>query len=355
MRFGTGIFCALAMLAQPEPAQLTISGDKQWTDTGIDLVAGETLRIEASGTLKYPGKKQGDKAREAGPNGLPKQGLDLVRVMPAPDAGQGALIARLGNRDSARPMLVGAKKEIVVTVSGRLMLGVNQNDRDKAEGSYNVKIERVPPKQTEAKAVEVPVFPQDMLEKIPRRVSDAQGTEGDLTNFVVIGAKDKVQAALKAAGWVVVDKDSKQALLASILASLNKQAYVTMPMSELMLFGRGQDFGYAQGDPLTVVAARHHFRIWKAPFDLEGREVWVGAGTHDIGFDRDQRNNKVTHKIDPDVDQERDYIGQSMSESGLVLKLDYMTAAGAIKSAKTAHGEEFHSDGRTLLIYLKPD
>ena len=113
MRFGTGIFCALAMLAQPEPAQLTISGDKQWTDTGIDLVAGETLRIEASGTLKYPGKKQGDKAREAGPNGLPKQWLDLVRVMPAPDAGQGALIARLGNRDSARPMLVGARKEIL--------------------------------------------------------------------------------------------------------------------------------------------------------------------------------------------------------------------------------------------------
>ena len=34
-------------------------------------------------------------------------------------------------------------------------------------------------------------------------------------------------------------------------------------------------------------------------------DVWVGAGTHDIGFEKDQRNGKVTHKIDPAVDGER--------------------------------------------------
>src|SRR5258708_29559118 len=128
-----------------------------------------------------------------------------------------------------------------------------------------------------------------------------------------------------------------------------------MPMSELQLFGRAQDFGYAQADPLRVVASRHHFRIWKAPFDLQGQTVWAGAGTHDIGFDRDQRNGKLTHKIDPDVDGERDYIRDSLGQTGLVAKTDYMTPSDPILTAKTAHGEEFHSDGRTLIVYLTPD
>jgi hypothetical protein len=164
-----------------------------------------------------------------------------------------------------------------------------------------------------------------------------------------------MQAALKAAGWVTVDKSVKDTFLRGALATFSKQAYVTIPMSELNLFGRSQDFGYAQADPVRVVASRHHFRIWKAPFALEGQTVWAGAGTHDIGFDRDQRNNKITHKIDPEVDKERDYIGKTMEESGMVAKLDYMTPANPVTEAKTAHGEAFHSDGRTLLVYLQPD
>jgi hypothetical protein len=123
-------------------------------------------------------------------------------------------------------------------------------------------------------------------------------------------------------------------------------------MSELMLFDRVQDFGYAQADPFQVVASRHHFRIWKAPFQLQGQDVWAGAGMHDIGFDRDQRTNGVTHKIDPDSDNERDYIRDSLSQSGMVLKTGYITPTGPITNATTATGSAYTSDGRTLLVYL---
>jgi hypothetical protein len=126
-------------------------------------------------------------------------------------------------------------------------------------------------------------------------------------------------------------------------------------MSELELFGRVQDFGYAQGDPLLVVAARHHFRIWRAPFTDGGETVWVGAGTHDIGFEKDQRNGHLTHKIDPVTDGERDYIGQSFAQSGMVVKEEYLTSMHAIKEAHTATGGGFTSDGHTLVIYLQSD
>ena len=44
--------------------------------------------------------------------------------------------------------------------------------------------------------------------------------------------------------------------------------------------------------------------------------MWAGAGTHDIGFERDQRNNGITHKIDPATHGERDYIRDSLADTG---------------------------------------
>jgi hypothetical protein len=140
-----------------------------------------------------------------------------------------------------------------------------------------------------------------------------------------------------------------------VLAVLDKRAYLALPMSELMLFGRAQDHGMAHADPIQVVAERHHFRIWKAPFQVDGQEIWVGAGTHDVGFDRDQRKkNGITHKIDPDVDKERDFIGKSLEETGLIAKLSYVTPSQPSKEAVTATGASFHSDGRLLEIHLIP-
>jgi len=62
-----------------------------------------------------------------------------------------------------------------------------------------------------------------------------------------------------------------------------------------------------------VVASRHHCRIWKAAFTWNGQPVWIGAGTHDIGFEKDQRSGKVTHKIDPAVDGEPRFIQRHAS------------------------------------------
>jgi len=164
-----------------------------------------------------------------------------------------------------------------------------------------------------------------------------------------------VLSALEAAGWVQVDRENRDAMLSTIMATLSKQAYLKLPMSQLMLFGRVQDYGMAHAEPIAVVARRHHFRIWKAPFQVDGQELWVGAGTHDIGFDKDQRNGNITHKIDPDVDLEREFIGQSLNETGQVAKLSYVTPSKPNKTSKTAHGEEYHSDGRLLVIHMMPD
>ncbi len=329
-----------------------VSGDSQWTDTRIDLKAGDKLRIEAEGSLQYPNEPP------CGPEGLKRNWRDMIRILPLNEAGRGALIGRIGDSGAARPFLIGALRESEIAVAGRLFLGINQQEGEKADGSLTVHIEITAGGKvtTIASAVrQMPRLTQEMLDDIPRRVTDAGGNLGDRTNFIIIGSEEQVRAALDAAGWVKVDNSVKDALLRGALATFSREAYVTMPMSELMLFGRVQDYGFAQADPLRVVASRHHFRIWKAPFTLSGRTVWVGAGTHDIGIERDQRNGKLTHKIDPEVDLERDHIGRGLYETGQVAALDYMTPSAPVKEAKTATGGGFTSDGRTIVIYLHPE
>ncbi len=192
-----------------------------------------------------------------------------------------------------------------------------------------------------------------MLGKIPRRVSDPSGNPGDMVNILIVGSQDEVTAVFKAAGWVQVDSSVTSTILNGALATFSKEAYLTMPMSQLFLFDRAQDYGFAHAEPVKVVESRNHLRAWKSPYEAAGRPVWCIAATHDIGFERDQRNNGLTHKIDPAIDGEREYVNDTLSSTGLVVQRTHVTPPNPLTMAKTATGGEFHSDGRILILVLK--
>ncbi|MBV8116136.1 MAG: LssY C-terminal domain-containing protein, partial [Silvibacterium sp.] len=326
-------FCLATFLCAQTAAQtreVDLQPSDGWVDTNIALNPGDTFEVTATGQLQYTGAKTPN-----GPDGLARGFADLIKAFPVNAAGRGAVIGRIGDNAAARAFLIGANYSSQAPVAGHLFVAVNQSSMDEASGSYHLTLRRTAATKSAAANLTVLPFPQSQLDSIPRRVTDPNGAPGDRVNFIVIGSEDQMKAALKAAGWVVVDRTQQEAVVSGLLASLSKQAYVTLPMSELVLYGRPQDFGYAQADPLQVITSRHHFRIWKAPFDLDGQTVWVGAGTHDIGFDRDQRNNGITHKIDPNTDAERDYIRDSLVQTGMTAKTTYMTPANPVTKAHT--------------------
>jgi hypothetical protein len=191
------------------------------------------------------------------------------------------------------------------------------------------------------------------LDSLPRRVNDQSQNLGDMVNFVIIGPQKDLQAALDAAAWHVADTSNEKAVLSAIVETYEKKDYLQMPMSTLYLFGRKQDFGYEMAEPIAMVASRHHFRIWKAPFTWKGQEVWVGAGTHDIGFAKDKRNGNVTHKIDPLVDGERDNIGGSLQKANKTKTMSYYLPQNPVREANNATGDRYRSDGRLLVIFLQ--
>jgi hypothetical protein len=332
--------------------------------------------------------------------------------LPLKSALPGALLAKLQEK-STTPVFLGAERELKITEAGRFYLGANLGGPASCSGKYSVKIHLVPGGANETASIQsklanaakiwmggqfgatkttaaansgivsdagqnaaltpasqpaepsptpntLPISHERLdagleknLQALPRRVSDEFKNLGDMVNFVLIGSEKQVQDALAAANWHVADTSTPGAVAKAILMATQKEDYLQMPMSPLYLFGRVQDFGYEMAEPYAMVASRHHFRIWKSTATYNGQLLWAGAGTHDVGFEKDQRNGKVTHKIDPAVDGERDNIGQSLLEAGQVKMLSYFTPANPVLESKNATGGGFHSDGRVLVIFLQ--
>jgi hypothetical protein len=345
--------------------EIDIPGKSEWVDTKIDLHGGAKLRFTATGKITYPpdDSYQG-KSRTLGtfgPDGLPRGFADLLHQYAVNDAGHGALIGRVGSDSYAQAFLVGASKEYQLPVAGRLFLGINQSmtEASTADGSFHVKIEILDEGLKDAAnaggpvETRVPGITPDLLSKIPRRVSDPAGKPGDMVNVLIVGTQEQVVQVFTTGGWVQVDKAVGNTALNAVMDSLEKKDYLTMPMSTLFLFNRAQDYGFAHAEPVKVAMSRNHLRVWKSPFEVEGRPLWCVAATHDIGFERDQRNNGLTHKIDPAIDGEREYVNGTLSGTGLVIQRDHVTPADPLITAKTATGGEFHSDGRIVVLVLK--
>jgi hypothetical protein len=323
------------------------SGD--WTDTGVEVTPADQLNFTATGNLALAD------GRQAPPDGLTRGWKDLLRVYPLNSANSGALIGRVGNGDAAVPFLIGAGKDVDVSATGHLYLRLNLSSDLSGSGSIAVKMKLS--SKTAQKTVSAPdlakLLSPQLYADVPRRVGDLQGNPGDMVNFSIIGTQDQVTKAFAAAGWVQVDKTTQDAVLHGLVSTLSHEAYTEMPMSTLYLFGRSQDLSFARASPLEVAAIRHHLRVWKTTETVGGEPLWVGSATHDNGFEKDQRNGGITHHIDANVDQERDFLEQSFSGAGVLAGAAYVLPANPLTTAKTATGGSFESDGRIVVMDLK--
>jgi hypothetical protein len=330
--------------------EIQLTGDQLWTETGITVQPGERVVATATGKMHYA-----DSPTDAGPEGLTRGFKDLIRILPYNAAGRGAVIGRVGDAATAQPFLVGAQCNVISYSGGLLSIGVNQMSVDTGDGTYTVRVEIYPPDSGFLAVKQVDSMPgidTSLFSRIPRRIGDKAGDPGDMVNFLIIGSEAAMQKVFTTAGWVKVDADVKDTILKGFIVSMSKESYLTMPMSPLYLFGRQQDYGWAHAEPIQVVASRNHLRIWKAPFQVNGKVVWVGAATHDIGFEKDQRNNGITHKIDPDIDLERNFVEKTLTGTGLVSEVTHYLPDNPMKEAKTATGGSFHSDGHVLVLKL---
>jgi hypothetical protein len=190
----------------------------------------------------------------------------------------------------------------------------------------------------------------EILARIPRQVLSSDGHPGDVVNLLIIGNKQDVRKAIGAAGWSRIACTKMGAVWHDVFDAIDIRHYRGLPMSKLYLFGRQQDVSYSNAKTPFSWWGRHHFRIWQAPFEVDGQTLWIGAATHDVGLRWQGGHPHLIHKIDPDVDAERQYVSKSLGHTGRLELLGYVTPTDAPTEARTATGEHFYTDGRVLVM-----
>lgn len=96
-----------------------------------------------------------------------------------------------------------------------------------------------------------------------------------------------------------------------VLSSVLRRPYPEAPVSSLFLLGRQQAFAYQQ-EVDGNASQRHHVRFWPVPdgWTLPGgfQVGWLAAATYDKAVGISLFTLQVTHRVDADIDIERDYV-----------------------------------------------
>jgi hypothetical protein len=189
-----------------------------------------------------------------------------------------------------------------------------------------------------------------LLAHLPQRNASKDGKPGDPINLVFVGNAAEIRKAFEDAGWTEPEALSGKSLWETVRAVAANQGYGAAPVSQLYLFGRPEDLAFQK--MLNTFAERHHLRLWRSPATTgEGREIWVGAATHDVGWDI--RPGVVSHAIDPEIDKERDKVGADLVAGGHVSARALVTRPDPLSEGLTATGATWKTDGRLLALELK--
>ncbi len=111
---------------------LTVPGTVAWTDTGVDVTAGQQLTVTASGTVIHS-TATNDSCDPSGEPGTSGHGANLIAC-----PNHASLIGKIG--DAGAPFFIGRTYSVPTTGSGRVYLGVNDNDLGNNGGSYSASV-----------------------------------------------------------------------------------------------------------------------------------------------------------------------------------------------------------------------
>jgi hypothetical protein len=196
------------------------------------------------------------------------------------------------------------------------------------------------------------------LERLPCCAADSGGNAGgDPLNIALVGEAEQVLNSLTRSGWSFTHRITLRTVKREASAALQGAPYTVAPVSSLYLFGRKQDLALQRAR--RSIAQRNHMRLWLAPFRCEGRPVWVGQVSRDIGVKVTPKSPTLTtHVIDPAVDTTREYLLHSLIAQGFVDRFGFTRGSAIATPAEPRHnltGDPYMSDGMRLVVFLAPE
>lgn len=197
------------------------------------------------------------------------------------------------------------------------------------------------------------------------------GFASDPLNIGIISTRRELILAMEKTGWHMADRHSLRNSARQVLSTIYGWSYPKAPVSSLYLFGRKQDIAFEipiEGKP----GERHHVRFWATTFE-RGRPIdahaiqwqhrkehvsqdnllWVGAASLDIGIGFIRHNFQITHTIDPDTNQERDFIVSKLRKKHLAKKVETVYLGEPYKLVNRVVRGSLHTDGKMDIVNLR--
>lgn len=193
------------------------------------------------------------------------------------------------------------------------------------------------------------------LEMLPCCTADKAGKSlGDPLNLVVVGRGADAIFPFITRGWRLDEPFDLHSTYRTVRAFLFGTEYLTAPVSPLYVFSRTQDVSFQKAR--DKISLRNHLRLWLAPFTIDGQYVWVGQISRDIGIKLTTQSwYLTTHRISPEVDQDRYYLLQDLVMTGEVSRFGYVRGVGASTAADprtNLMGDPYMTDGLRLVVFL---
>jgi hypothetical protein len=188
----------------------------------------------------------------------------------------------------------------------------------------------------------------------PRATMNRRGSiEGDPLNLVAIGEFDTILTGF-GARWDETEIISLKTCWQTFKAFSLGSRYRYSPVSSLYVAGRSQDFALQK--VRQTINQRLHLRLWLTPLRFQGKPVWIGQISRDIGVRFTLKTwNLTTHKIDPNVDDARDYVLDDLMEAGRVGLVAYVGGVGAADRTaprRNLTGDPYFTDGlRAVAVF----
>lgn len=196
-------------------------------------------------------------------------------------------------------------------------------------------------------------FIEFLEQQIPCCVTDSKGKgNGDPLNIVVVGYPQDVYTAFIRAGWDETETVTRSSAMKTIASFMSGGEYRYSPVSGLYLFGRVQDVAFQRAR--ENIHERNHLRLWMSSVRFKGLPVFIGQISRDIGV-RFTAKTITTHKIDPNVDETREYLLENLGYSQALVKFAYVNGIGEVSIDEpkgNLTGDPWFSDGYRVVLWV---
>jgi len=383
-----------ACASAPSPVYQVAEGDYRQRiqvqeDGGVRVSAAVPSASETETLFGKPLYKRGiqpvwikiENSREATVTFFPV-GLDPMYFSPAEvatlDGGESQTSANLAN-----DFLVKQGMQSLIVPPGGSLSGFVFTKLDEGTKAFNVDIRGVEDFQTFTFFVQVPglaidhynvdwanLYSSDQwvdldrdtliaeIEKYDCCVRDKNGENtGDPLNLILIGMPRDIYTAFIRAGWDETETVTKTSSLKTVRSFLSGGEYRYSPVSSLYVFGRPQDVAFQKAR--ETIHERNHLRLWMSRAKFQGLPVWIGQISRDIGV-RFTPKTITTHKIDPNVDETREYLLEDLAYAQALKAFGYVGGVGEVSMDQprgNLTGDPWFTDGYRVVLWVtsEPD